>query len=131
MKSTIVPNRNMIMLSIAAGYAKSIKATHLAYAAHGGYHFIYPDCRPDFVNSLKIALAASFGYKKPFPELIAPFITFDKTDIVRLGSTLDVPFHETWSCYEGRDKPCGKCGTCVERIEAFKLAKIEETTEYE
>ena len=131
MKSTVVPNRNMIMLSIAAGYAKSIEATTLAFAAHTGDHFIYPDCRPDFVMAMRHTLASSFGYEKPFPELIAPFITFDKTDIVRIGYMLKVPFKLTWSCYKGLDKHCGHCGTCVERKEAFKLAKITDPTEYE
>ena len=131
MKSTVVPNRNMIMLSIAAGYAKSIKATTVAFAAHAGDHFIYPDCRPDFVTNMRLALASSFGYEKPFPELIAPFIALDKVDIVRLGTMLKVPFGLTWSCYKGLEKHCGKCGTCVERKEAFKLAGIKDLTEYE
>ena len=131
MKSTVVPNRNMIMLSIAAGYAKSIEATKLAYAAHGGDHFIYLDCRPKFVHALQMAFSASFGYEKPYLELIAPFNTLDKTDIVRIGYMLKVPYELTWSCYVGKDEHCGKCGTCFERKEAFKLAKVKDPTKYE
>jgi len=131
MKSTVVPNRNMILLSIAAGYGKSIGATKLAFAAHGGDHFIYPDCRPGFVHALQMAFSASFGYEKPRLELIAPFITFDKTDIVRIGHMLKVPFKSTWSCYEGNQKHCGRCGTCYERAEAFQKAGISDPAKYE
>ena len=131
MKSTVVPNRNMIMLSIAAGYARSIKANYLAYAAHGGDHLIYPDCRPGFVRALRMALAESFGYQKPWPELIAPFVSFDKTDIIRMGYMLRVPFELTYSCYKGLDKHCGVCSTCIERKEAFKKANVSDPTKYE
>jgi len=131
MESTVVPNRNMIMLSIAAGYAKSIGFDYIAFAAHGGDHFIYPDCRPGFVDILTAAIRSAFGHSDDAPKLIAPFVDFDKTDIVRMGHMLKVPFKITWSCYKGRVKHCGKCGTCVERKEAFKLAKVSDPTKYE
>lgn len=130
MKSTVVPNRNAIMLSIAGGYAGSIKARYIGYAAHGGDHFIYADCRPLFVNCFSSALAAAFIDEKIRPELIAPFINIDKTDIVRMGHMLKVPYGETWSCYEGGEKHCGKCGTCVERKEAFQKSGVSDPTEY-
>jgi len=131
MKSTVVPNRNMIMLSIAAGYASSIKAKNIAFAVHGGDHFIYADCRLLFVNAMCGVLMASFFDDDIKPQVIAPFLNFDKTDIVRIGYMLKVPFELTWSCYEGGKKHCGQCGTCRERKEAFQKAGVVDLTEYE
>ena len=131
MKSTVVPNRNMIMLSIAAGYASSIEAENIAFAAHGGDHFIYADCRPLFVDTLNQALIASFYDDNVKPLIIAPFSNFNKTDIVRIGHMLKVPFELTWSCYKGGKKHCGRCGTDNERKEAFRLAGVPDPTEYE
>lgn len=118
MKQTVVPNRNAIMLSIAYGAAISDESKYLVYGAHTGDHFIYPDCRPVFVRELDLALRTGnegFGDVK----IIAPFSTISKAEIVTLGLKLHVPFEKTWSCYEGESRPCGKCGTCVERTEAF------------
>ena len=131
MKSTVVPNRNMIMLSIAAGYASSIKALNIAFAAHSGDHFIYADCRLLFVNTMCGVLMASFIDDDVKPQVISPFISMDKTDIIRIGHTLKVPFKLTWSCYKGLDKHCGVCGTCIERKEAFKKSNVPDPTEYE
>lgn len=118
MKQTVVPNRNAIMLSIAYGYAISIKADQLMYGAHTGDHFIYPDCRPEFVAQLNRAFkTGNEGFGNV--EIVAPFITISKSDIVREGIKLNVPFECTWSCYNGQDRPCLKCGTCTERTEAF------------
>jgi len=127
MKATIVPNRNMIMLSIAIGHAIASDRVAVAYGAHAGDHTIYPDCRPAFADAM--ARAARVCDWQSI-ELLRPFIGMDKTAIVRLGSNLRVPFAETWSCYKGEQLHCGKCGTCVERKEAFRLAGVPDPTEY-
>ena len=127
MKATVVPNRNMILLSIAVGWGVSLKADRVAYAAHAGDHEIYHDCRPQYVEAL--ADAISFCDEHP-PKLNAPYLALTKADIVALGSVLDVPFAATWSCYEGGDIHCGKCGTCVERREAFQIAEVIDPTRY-
>lgn len=130
MKATVVPNRNMIMLAIAAGYAISHKLDIVATAVHAGDHAIYPDCRPEFITALGLAIRlgnAGFGE----PELHTPFINWSKTDIARKGDLVGVPWQDTWSCYAGRERHCGKCGTCVERMEAFRDGKVVDQTEYE
>ena len=119
MKSTIVPNRNMIMLSIAVGYAISIGATSVYYAAHAGDHAIYPDCTEEFVKSLDTTVF--IGNKWNEIEVRSPFVRIDKTELVQLGMHNTAPLELTWSCYEGKDRPCLKCGTCIERTEAFLL----------
>lgn len=116
MKLTVVPNRNMIMLAAASGYAMSQGCDTVAYAAHAGDHAIYPDCRPEFADALDKAIQLA-DWKQL--RLERPFIQFTKTDIGRLGELLKVPFQETWSCYKGGETHCGKCGTCVERREAL------------
>lgn len=128
MKKTIVPNRNMIMLSLAAAYAISIKANQIVYAAHSGDHAIYPDCRPDFIAALSSAVEKADWHKI---SLCAPFANMSKAEIVSLGSRLGVPFGKTWSCYKGGEKHCGKCGACAERRESFVLAGVPDPTEYE
>ena len=127
MKATVVPNRNMIMLSVAIGWAINEKFDNVAYAAHNGDHAIYPDCRNEFVENL--SKAAEIADWHPV-NIIRPFVDISKADIVKLGSQLDVEFEKTWSCYKGKDLHCGKCGTCIERIEAFGLAGIEDKTVY-
>jgi len=128
MKATIVPNRNMVLLALAGSLAIDREMDRLAYAAHAGDHAIYPDCREEFVDAMSKAFALCDWHKL---ELYAPFLKSPKGDIVRIGSGLGVPFKETWSCYKGGLKHCGKCGTCVERREAFKLAGVVDPTEYE
>jgi 7-cyano-7-deazaguanine synthase len=128
MKQTVVPFRNGIMLSIAAGYAESIGANGLVIAAHSGDHAIYPDCREDFMSPMAEAITAG-TYEKI--EVLRPFIQMRKEDIAKRGGELEVDFHETWSCYKGGENHCGKCGTCVERIEAFRLAELVDPTIYE
>lgn len=127
MKITVVPNRNAIFLSIAFGLASAKGANQVALAVHGGDHFIYPDCRPDFINSFAImenySLEGSVG-------LYAPFVQKTKADIVSLGNEVNTPFIETWSCYKGMELHCGRCGTCVERREAFYCAGVEDPTLY-
>jgi 7-cyano-7-deazaguanine synthase len=127
MKTTVVPNRNMIFLSIATGHALSIKADQIAYAAHSGDHAIYPDCRNEFADAMAHAIRLADWEQI---ELIRPFVDWTKTDIVRRGTELGVPFLKTWSCYKGGEIHCGRCGTCIERREAFDLASIEDPTPY-
>jgi len=128
MKATVVPNRNMIMLSVAAGHAIALGARAVLYAAHSGDHPIYPDCRPQFV--LALAEAMALCHYEPI-QLTAPFVNRSKANIARLGRDLSVPMDLTWSCYKGGEKHCGKCGTCVERREAFQLAGVPDPTTYE
>jgi 7-cyano-7-deazaguanine synthase len=129
MRITVVPNRNMILLSCAIGWAVSRNATVVAYAAHAGDHAIYPDCRLPFINALGEAAKLCHFYPV---ELFAPFASISKTDICRRGFQLEVPYELTWSCYKGLDKHCGKCGTCTERREAFRDAGIvTDPTTYE
>ncbi len=129
MKITVVPNRNAIMLSIAYGIASARKANGVAAAFHGGDHFIYPDCRPPFVEAFeKMQNHALEGLSEI--KLIAPFLNMTKADIVAEGAKLGVPFAGTWSCYKGGDTHCGRCGTCVERRESFHLARVPDPTIY-
>lgn len=127
MSLTVVPNRNMIFLAIAAGYAEGISAQYVAYAAHAEDHYLYPDCRPEFATACAEAILCGTGNKV---ALFTPFINKSKTDVVALGKKLTVPFKFTWSCYEGGDVHCGQCGTCLERRAAFKKAKVPDPTEY-
>jgi len=132
MKSTVVPNRNAIMLTIAYGVAVARKANVVATGVHGGDHYIYPDCRPEFVNAFDLMQRyATDGFAKRDLHLYTPFIAKKKHDIVATGHVLGVPFHETWSCYKGGKRHCGTCGTCTERKEAFVLADIPDPTDYE
>ncbi|MDI6654998.1 MAG: 7-cyano-7-deazaguanine synthase QueC [Candidatus Hydrothermarchaeota archaeon] len=127
-KITIVPNRNAIMLNIAVGYAISIGADRVFYAAHYNDKAIYPDCRWEFVQSQNIT--AKLANDKPELEIIAPFVHKTKAEIVKIASELGVPFEDTWSCYKGEEKACGVCGTCRERIEAFRLNKFRDPIDY-
>lgn len=128
MKSTVVPFRNGIMLSIAAGVAESNGLKYVMMANHGGDHTIYPDCRPEFIDAIDKAAQAGTYVDV---HVVAPYTNITKTDIARRGATLGIDYTETWSCYKGGDKQCGKCGTCVERKEALRDAGIEDLTEYE
>ena len=128
MKSTVVPFRNGIMLSIAVGVAESNGLKCVMMANHGGDHTIYPDCRPEFVESFNHA--AQTGTFVGIC-LLSPYTNLTKADIARRGKQLGIDYSETWSCYKGGEKHCGKCGTCVERREALAAAGIEDTTAYE
>ena len=128
MKSTVVPFRNGIMLAIAAGIAESNGLKYVMMANHGGDHAIYPDCRPGFVKAMSAATKAG---TYPGIEVLAPYTDLTKTDIARRGKQLGIDYAETWSCYKGGERHCGKCGTCVERREALRDAGIDDTTEYE
>ena len=127
MKSTVVPFRNGIMLSIAAGFAESKDASGLVIAAHSGDHAIYPDCREEFMKSM--AAAIQLGTYAGI-TLLRPFISMTKADIASRGKALGVDFSQTWSCYKGGALHCGTCGTCVERREAFMVAGIPDPTTY-
>ncbi len=127
MKQTVVPFRNGIMLSVAAGFAESIEANGLVIAAHSGDHAIYPDCREDFLKPMADAISAGTYVDL---EVLRPFVEMRKEDIATEGAELGVDFAQTWSCYKGGEVHCGKCGTCVERIEAFDLAGIVDPTVY-
>lgn len=127
MKITVVPNRNMILLSVAIGWAVSLRYEAVAYAAHAGDHTIYPDCRPEFGDAMD--RAASLCDWRPV-RLLRPFVDRTKGEIVRLGAELGVPFGQTWSCYRGGEYHCGACGTCVERREAFANAGVSDPTVY-
>jgi len=130
MKQTVVPNRNMILLAIAAGYANGLGAGFVAYAPHTGDHAIYPDCRTVFIDAMRDAIRLGTGWENDGVHLMTPFSKMSKADIVKLGKKLNVPYHMTWSCYKGGDYHCGKCGTCVERSEAFHLAGVPDPTTY-
>lgn len=131
MKSTIVPNRNAIFLTIAFGAAVAENAGMVAAGMHGGDHFIYPDCRPQFVESFAaMQRLAVEGCGDETLQLLTPFLNKSKADIVKIGAELGVPFVRTWSCYEGGEIHCGACGTCVERRESFALANISDPTIY-
>jgi 7-cyano-7-deazaguanine synthase len=128
MRRTVVPFRNGIMLSIAAGYAESVEAEALLIAAHAGDHAIYPDCREDFLAAM--AGAIRLGTYAEI-ALLRPFIEMDKAAIVARGMLLKIDYAHTWSCYKGGDRHCGTCGTCVERREAFLEAGARDPTDYE
>jgi 7-cyano-7-deazaguanine synthase len=127
MKATVVPNRNMILLSVATGWAVSQKFDQVAYAAHSGDHAIYPDCRTEFAETMEKAIKLADWHQV---KLVRPFVDITKADIAAIGAKIGVPFEKTWSCYKGLDLHCGKCGTCVERREAFHLAGVEDPTDY-
>jgi len=129
MKITVVPNRNAIMLSIAFGVAAARRADAVAAAFHGGDHFIYPDCRSGFVEKFADMQNAALEGMNDI-TLHTPFLNSTKADIVAVGARLGVPFAETWSCYKGGEIHCGRCGTCVERREAFDIAGVGDPTEY-
>ena len=127
MKATVVPNRNMILLSVAAGWAISSEFDRVAYAAHSGDHAVYPDCRNEFADALDATIRLADWREV---SLYRPFVDCAKADLVKLGAELGVPFEKTWSCYKGLDLHCGRCGTCIERREAFHLAGIHDPTYY-
>ena len=128
MRSTVVPFRNGIMLAIAAGMADNQGLKQIMLANHAGDHAIYPDCRPAFVDAMDKAVSAG-TYEGV--RLFTPYTNLTKADIARHGKALGIDYSETWSCYKGGEKHCGKCGTCTERREALREAGINDTTIYE
>ncbi len=127
MKTTVVPARNLILISLATAWAIAEKCDTIAYAAHGGDHAIYPDCRPEFAEKLNDVVQISDWHRV---SLERPFVEMDKRAIVRLGLELNAPLELTWSCYNGGKLHCGKCSTCLERKEAFYAAGVPDPTIY-
>ena len=127
MKSTVVPFRNGIMLSIAIGLAESNDLHQVMMANHGGDHAVYPDCRPEFVAAID---ATSQAGTYEHIRVVTPYTNLTKTDIVKKGLSFGIDYKKTWSCYKGEDIHCGCCGTCIERKEAFAEAGIPDPTEY-
>lgn len=125
MALTVVPNRNATLLSAAAGIAASNGSTVVLTAVHAGDHAVYADCRPEFIRAISKATLLGCGV-----AITAPFVDMTKAQIAELGGELHVPYHLTWSCYEGGEKHCGRCGTCVERAEAFSDAGVPDPTDY-
>ncbi len=119
MKQTVVPNRNMIMLAVAGAAAVARKLDAVVYGAHAGDHAIYPDCREPFIAAMSSALSLCDWHSI---VLLAPYVSMSKGDICKRGVQLHVPFAETWTCYVGGEKPCGTCGACTERADAFAFA---------
>jgi len=128
MKSTVVPFRNGIMLSIACGIAESNGLGKVLIANHSGDHSIYPDCRPAFIESMSKAM--EYGTYKNV-KIYAPYTSITKTQIAMIGKNLGLDYSKTYSCYKGGERHCGKCGTCIERKEALHDAGIIDTTKYE
>lgn len=116
MQSTVVPNRNMILISLALGFAVTKKATEVWFGAHSGDHAIYPDCRPEFVK--KMDAVAKIANYLPI-SVKAPYISKSKSEILGIGLSLNLDYSLTWTCYEGKDLACGSCGACHERLESF------------
>jgi len=128
MKSTVVPNRNMILISLAIAYAVNEDASEVWYGAHSGDHTVYPDCRPEFVEAMaKASLLANF---EPI-AVVAPYLSGNKIDILRDGLAMGLDYGKTWTCYNGREQACGKCGSCVERLEAFTENGVSDPLSYE
>lgn len=128
MRSTVVPNRNMILLSLAIGYAADLGAQRVYYGAHSGDHALYPDCRPAFVQAMNnVARIANY---EPI-SLEVPFLNFTKGQILSEGIAMELNYQDTWTCYNGRSKACGRCGACQERLEAFAANNAVDPIEYE
>lgn len=117
MKLTVVPGRNTIMLSIAMGIAQARGCSHVYFGAHAGDHHIYPDCRPQYFNDLQCVFDTATEHAV---VLGAPFLYKTKTEILTIGLALGLDYGRSWTCYQGGEHPCGKCGACVERAEAFE-----------
>lgn len=130
MKKTVVPGRNMIFISIMAGYAESVGADTVALGVHAGDHHIYPDCREEFISSVNATVGLSTDGKV---KVIAPFQHYDKYDILKIGYGLSpvVPYHLTRTCYKDQLHSCGKCGSCQERLEAFGKLMIKDPIQYQ
>lgn len=128
MKSTVVPNRNMILLSLAVGYAVSVGASQVYYGAHSGDHAIYPDCRPEFVMKMNDVCQIA-NYEAV--EIFSPYLNNTKTEILTDGLSMNLDYSKTWTCYNGRELACGKCGACQERLEAFRDNNAIDPIDYE
>ena len=132
MASTVVPNRNAIMLSVAYGAAVSLGCSIVGAAMHSGDHTVYPDCRPEFVKAFhEMEKIATEGFGHADLSFWTPYIEMTKAQIAAQGLELGIDYSRTWSCYKGGEIHCGRCGTCIERKEAFSLVGSNDPTEYE
>lgn len=130
MKITVVPNRNAIFINIAIGWCSNLGYDRVIVGVHSGDHFIYPDCRKEFISAIETcSILATKGMGEIRVE--APFIDYQKKDIVKYGNEIGINYTDSWSCYKGGLNHCGKCGTCRERIEAFELANVKDPTIYD
>ena len=127
MKSTVVPNRNMILISLALGYAVTKEAEEVWFGAHSGDHAIYPDCRPEFVE--KMDAVARIANYSPI-AVKAPYIAMSKTEILAIGLNMQLDYGLTWTCYEGKELACGSCGACHERLESFAANNVIDPIKY-
>lgn len=136
MRLTVVPGRNTMMLSIALAFTEAkvmVKeretdrrgGAYIYYGAHSGDHHIYPDCRPEFINQMRLAMRTAADGRI---LLQVPFMDINKTGILEIGLRLGLDYSNTWTCYAGGEKPCGKCGSCTERAEAFSLMGVVDPT---
>lgn len=131
MRSTVVPNRNTIMLSIAWSVLCAYDAEYLGCGVHAGDHFIYPDCRPEYIDSLrKTFKLGTFGHCSLDADIFTPFLFSNKSEIIKKGIELGIDFEKTWTCYKGLEMPCGKCGSCDERLKAFEALKLTDPMRY-
>ena len=128
MQATVVPNRNMILLSLAIGYAVSIDADEVYYGAHSGDHDIYPDCRPEFVEAMNTV--SKLANYKEIP-VRSPYLYNSKDEILADGLAMQLDYSNTWTCYNGREKACGKCSACRERLAAFAHHGLTDPIAYE
>lgn len=126
MKQTVVPGRNTVFAAVLLSIAEALGYTKVALAVHQGDHYIYPDCRPQWVNAISQVAEASTEDRV---HVVAPFLFMNKAQIVALGTSLGVPYELTHTCYKGSVPPCGKCGACVERAEAFSLNNLVDPLE--
>ena len=127
MKSTVVPNRNMILISLALGYAVTKEAEEVWFGAHSGDHAIYPDCRPEFVEKMDAVARIA----NSFPIAVkAPYIAMSKTEILAIGLNMQLDYGLTWTCYEGKELACGSCGACHERLESFAANNVIDPIKY-
>lgn len=129
LKTTIVPNRNAIFLSIAVGFAVSCGSDHVYFGAHYSDRGVYPDCRKEFVEAFRVA--ERLATDNAALEIDAPFVDVEKSEIVKIGAELGVPFEKTWTCYHGGEIHCGACSSCRERKRAFRESAVNDPTEYE
>jgi|TARA_B110000438_G_scaffold303165_1_gene363478 7-cyano-7-deazaguanine synthase len=127
MQSTVVPNRNMILISLALGFAVTKEATEVWFGAHSGDHAIYPDCRPEFVE--KMDAVAKIANYSPI-AVKAPYISKSKSEILEIGLSLNLDYSFTWTCYEGKELACGSCGACHERLESFSDHNVTDPIQY-
>ena len=118
----------MILLSLAVGYAVSVGAAQVYYGAHSGDHAIYPDCRPEFVMKMNDVCQIA-NYEAV--EIFSPYLNDTKTDILKDGLSMGLDYGKTWTCYNGRELACGKCGACQERLEAFSDTNTIDPLSYE